>query len=64
MLGEFFNFYFEGEMHTSPDAPAPAVAQPDANNFIVNLAAILCGLGLVAFICLATSGLDLSPGFF
>jgi hypothetical protein len=51
-------------MHTSPDAPAPAVAQPDANNFIVNLAAILCGLGLVAFICLATSGLDLSPGFF
>jgi hypothetical protein len=51
-------------MHTSPDAPAPAVAQPEAYNFIVNLAAIVCGLGLVAFICLATSGLDLSPGFF
>jgi hypothetical protein len=51
-------------MHTSPDAPAPAVAQTDANNFIVNLVAIVCGLGLVAFICLATSGLDLSPGFF
>jgi hypothetical protein len=57
-------FYFEGEMHISPDAPAPAVAQTEANSFIVNLTAILCGLGLVAFICLATSGLDLSPGFF
>jgi hypothetical protein len=51
-------------MHTSPDAPAPAVAQPEGYNFIVNLAAIVCGLGLVALICLATSGLDLSPGFF
>jgi hypothetical protein len=57
-------FYFEGEMHTSPDSPAPADAQPEAYNFIVNLAAIVCGLGLVAFICLATSGLDMSPGLF
>jgi hypothetical protein len=57
-------FYFEGEMHNSPDAPAPAVAQPEAYNFIVNLAAIVCGIGLVALICWATSGLDLSSGFF
>jgi hypothetical protein len=26
--------------------------------------AIFCGLGLVASLCLATYGLDLSPGFF
>jgi hypothetical protein len=58
-----YDFIFEGEMHRLPDSPAPAVPRAEVN-FIVNIAAIVCGLGLVVFICLATSGLDLSPGFF
>jgi hypothetical protein len=35
-----------------------------ANNLIVNAVAVICGLGLVVFACLATSGLDMSVGFF
>jgi hypothetical protein len=50
-------------MHTLPEAPAPAV--PDVEtSFIVNIAAIVCGLGLIVFVCFATSGLDMSPGLF
>jgi hypothetical protein len=33
-------------------------------NFTLNLIAIICGLGVVVFVCLATSGLDMSIGFF
>ena len=35
-----------------------------ANNLIVNVTAVMCGLALVVFACMATSGLDMSPGFF
>jgi hypothetical protein len=35
-----------------------------ANNLIVNAIAVVCGLGLVVFACMATSGLDMSVGFF
>jgi hypothetical protein len=38
----------------------PAVA----NNLIINVMAVICGLSLVVFVCMATSGLDMSPGFF
>ena len=38
----------------------PAVA----NNLIVNVMAVICGLALVVFACMATSGLDMSAGFF
>jgi hypothetical protein len=34
------------------------------NNLIINTMAVICGLGLVVFACMATSGLDMSPGFF
>jgi hypothetical protein len=50
-------------MHTLPEAPARAVPQARVN-LIMNVAAIVCGLGLVVLICLATSGLDMSAGFF
>ena len=35
-----------------------------ANNLIVNAMAVICGLGLLVFACMATSGLDMSVGFF
>jgi hypothetical protein len=33
-------------------------------NYAPNLIAMICGLGVVVFVCLATSGLDMSVGFF
>ena len=50
-------------MHTLPDVSTPAVREAETN-LIVNLIAVICGLGLVAFVCMATSGLDMSAGFF
>jgi len=54
---------FEGKMHTIQEASARAVPKAHAN-FAMNLVAMVCGLGIVVFVCLATSGLDMSPGFF
>jgi hypothetical protein len=39
-------------------------APAEANIVIVNVMAVMCGLALVIFACLATDGLDMSPGFF
>jgi len=39
---------------------APSVA----DNLIVNVMAVICGLALVMVACVATSGLDTSAGFF
>ena len=50
-------------MHTPPEVPSRAARQAQAN-LIVNVAATVCGLGMIAFICVATSGLDISVGFF
>jgi len=50
-------------MHSSSDIPTSADSQTETS-FIVNLAAIVCGLVLVVAACLASSGLDLSPGLF
>jgi hypothetical protein len=33
-------------------------------NYIVNAIAVICGLGVVVLVCLATDGLDMSAGFF
>ena len=33
-------------------------------NYALNLIAMICGLGVVVFVCLATSDLDMSVGFF
>lgn len=35
-----------------------------ANNLIMNVLAVICGLGLVVFACMATFDLDMSAGFF
>jgi hypothetical protein len=59
----FARFIFEDDMHSSSDIPTSADSQTETS-FIVNLAAIVCGLVLVVAACLASSGLDLSPGLF
>ena len=48
-------------MHTIPELSTRAVPEP---RFVVNLMAVICGLGLVVFLCMATAGLDMSAGFF
>jgi hypothetical protein len=50
-------------MNTISEVIAPAVSKPYAG-YIKDLAAILCGLGVVMAACMATSGLDMSVGFF
>jgi hypothetical protein len=42
---------------------AEAVPAP-ANNLFINAMAVMCGLALVMFACMATNGLDISAGFF
>jgi hypothetical protein len=36
----------------------------EANNLFMTALAVTCGLALVVCICIATNGLDMSPGFF
>ena len=43
--------------------PTNAVPSTDTN-LIINVMAVMCGLALVVLACMATSGLDMSPGFF
>jgi hypothetical protein len=50
-------------MNTISEVIAPAVAKT-YTGYIMDLAAILCGLGVVMAACVATSGLDMSVGFF
>ena len=39
-------------------------APSTANKHMVNVMAVICGLAVLVFACMATSGLDMSPGFF
>ncbi|MGA2995652.1 hypothetical protein [Bradyrhizobium sp.] len=39
-------------------------AVPSTDTNLVNVMAVMCGLALIVFACMATSGLDMSPGFF
>jgi hypothetical protein len=50
-------------MNTISEVIAPAVSKT-YTGYIKDLAAILCGLGFVLAACMATSGLDMSVGFF
>jgi hypothetical protein len=43
---------------------SPMTASAGANIVIINVMAVICGLALVIFACVATNGLDMSPGFF
>jgi hypothetical protein len=42
----------------APDASETQISYP------MSVIAMICGLGIVVFVCLATLGLDLSDGFF
>ena len=53
----------EGVMQPAPEVFAQATPETRAN-FALTLIAILCGLGVLVFVCMATSGLDMSAGFF
>jgi len=50
-------------MNPISEVIAPAVSNPYAG-YIKDLAAILCGLAIVLAAGMATSGLDMSVGFF
>jgi hypothetical protein len=50
-------------MHAIPEVSTRAVPETQAN-FTLNLIAMICGLGVVVLVCLATSGVDMSIGFF
>ena len=39
-------------------------AGASAGNFLINAMAVTCGMGVLVLICMATSGLDMSAGFF
>ena len=43
---------------------SPETASASVNIVIINVLAVMCGLALVVFACVATNGLDMSPGFF
>ena len=53
----------EDDMLVTPEVSAPAIAETQAN-FALNLIAMICGLGVVVLVCMATAGLDMSVGFF
>jgi hypothetical protein len=50
-------------MNAIPEVLTEAVPEPQTN-YILNLVSIICGLGVVMAVCMATSGLDMSVGFF
>jgi hypothetical protein len=54
----------EGDMKAISEVSTPAVSETQTNVYALNTIAIICGLGVVVFMCLATSGLDMSIGFF
>jgi len=51
-------------MQAISELSALAVSELRTNVYASNVIAIICGLGVVVFACLATSGLDMSVGFF
>ncbi len=50
-------------MNIVSEVSTPAVPEAEGN-FAMQVVAIICGLGIVVFLCMATSGLDMSVGFF
>ena len=53
----------EGDMKAIPEVFTPAVPETQIN-YPMNVIAMICGLVIVVCVCLATSGLDMSVGFF
>ena len=50
-------------MNAIPEIITQAVPETQTNYFL-NVLAVICGLGVVVAVCMATSGLDMSAGFF
>jgi hypothetical protein len=50
-------------MNAISEVSTPVVSQAQTN-YIMNAIAVICGLGVLVFVCLATDGLDMSVGFF
>ena len=50
-------------MQTVEKMPGQAVGG-STNKFIVNAMAVMCGIGVLVLVCMATTGLDMSAGFF
>ena len=51
-------------MNAISEVSTRAVSETQTNVYILNMIAMICGLGIVVCVCLATSGLDMSVGFF
>jgi hypothetical protein len=50
-------------MNAISEALTRAVPEAQAS-YIWNAIAVICGLGVLVFVCMATDGLDMSVGFF
>jgi hypothetical protein len=61
---EFDEVFLKGVIMDSVVKASAEAVSAAANNLIINVVAVMCGLGLVVFACMATSGLDMSAGFF
>jgi hypothetical protein len=57
------SFYQGAKMDSAAKISNDSVPATDTN-LIINAVAIMCGLAVIVFACMATSGLDMSPGFF
>lgn len=55
---------FQGVKMDSVTRMSAEVIATSTGNVMVTAMAIVCGLALVVFVCVATPGLDLSAGFF
>jgi hypothetical protein len=57
------SFYQGAKMDSAAKISDNAIPTTDTN-LIINVMAVMCGLAVIVFACMATSGLDMSPGFF
>ena len=53
----------EGDMNAISEVYTRAFSKTQTK-YILNTIAVICGLGVLVFVCLATGGLDMSVGFF
>ena len=53
----------EGDMNAISEVSTPAVSEAQTN-YVRNAIAVICGLAVLVFVCMASEGLDKSVGFF
>jgi hypothetical protein len=56
--------FFEANMNSIAEISKQAARETLTSVSARDVLAVICGLGLVVLICMATSGLDMSVGFF